>query len=259
MNASSKPAQYPAPTGAYKVFVKDKGLWQAHTTARLHISVGNPKHDGEKFYALTEWAAARFDHVTLIVSDTLQRHNIALTSGIDEDIAHIISRKQGDLWLARNQRAIQNLPHVTITRWDQWLNHPDYVETYNALFALYRNEPTVRQAITQKAEGFNTRHASDNDLQQASSAQIINTSIHYILEEVAAFAIMFADDESINIYPGDWFKDIFETVSDHNNSPLLESLAVTEYLRVDYVRNKSPFAIVGKTGVANDSGSIAAE
>lgn len=71
-------AQFPAAAGPYKVVLNSPSIWRDYSTCRLQISVGKPKHEGDKFFALTEWAAARFDKVYLIVSDTLQRHNLAL-------------------------------------------------------------------------------------------------------------------------------------------------------------------------------------
>lgn len=231
-NASS--IQYPPQTGPYKVFVKDKGLWQKHNIARLQISVGNPKHDGDKFFALAEWAAARFDHVVLIVSDTLQRHNIALQHKFDVEKAYDISLKQGDYWLAQNRKALDILPSKTITRWNDWINHPDYRDAYNALCALYANNANIRSTIDSKACEFAQRR-----IEGCSESALLETSIQYILEEVPAFALMFRSERAIDVYPGDWFNGIFEVLRNINDIPFLNGFEKAECLRVDFVRNKT--------------------
>lgn len=73
--------QYPPPSGSYKVLSLGKSTWQGQDNVRLFISIGSLKTDGEKLFALTEWATARFDRVTFIIGDTLQRHNVAINAG----------------------------------------------------------------------------------------------------------------------------------------------------------------------------------
>lgn len=230
---SSKAIQYPAQTGPYKVFVKDKGLWHSHDTARLQISVGNPKHEAEKFFALTEWAAARFNKVILIVSDTLQRHNISYYKNIDADQAYALSLKMGDYWLAKNKKSIDILPNKIVTRWDDWITNPSYESIRNLLQAEYDKGAHLREAIDQKAIEFSSRQAGHN------SPAITSVSVQYILEELAAFALMFDHNRAIDIYPGSWFKDIFDVI-ERSDTALADSFSQAECLRVDFVRNKPP-------------------
>lgn len=238
MNAF-KQIQYPPQTGPYKVFVKDKGLWKTHHDARLQISVGNPKHDGNKFFALAEWAAARFDHVTLIVSDTLQRHNIGFHGNYDEQRAYEVSLAQGDYWLSQNREALDVLPNKTVTRWNDWLNHPEYIAAHTVLKSLYENREDVRNAIKKKAQDFSERHIGSL-AKEFSSERLMETSVNYILEEVAAFSLMFRTTKAIDIYPGAWFKDIFDVLKEIETEPLLSGFQSAECLRVDFVRNGLP-------------------
>lgn len=246
MNASKKHLQFPAPTGAYKVFVKDKGLWQKFSHARLHISIGNPKHDGEKFYALAEWAAKRFERITLIVSDTVQRHNITLRTGRNASEARALALHMGDQWIMRNTPAIELFSNVEITRWDDWLDQPAYEPIYDALLETFATDANLRATIRAKAIAFTKREKQidDNNL----AFQAVNTSITYILEEIAAFALMFSKDNAVDVYPGEWFNDIFVAVSERNISPLLTSLEDVHCLRVDFTRNKQ--------AVGNDNSAL---
>lgn len=238
-NASKKNLQYPSQTGAYKVFVKDKSVWQNHSVARLQISVGNPKHTGDKFFALTEWAAARFDQVILIVSDTLQRHNIAVEHDITLDEAYQVSVLAGQRWLKENKAALDNLSpsQRVITMWDEWMMHPQYAETLKEVRGVYENSDIVRQTVNEKAQSFCMRSASEQSIAQCRDFE---SSVTYILEEVAAFAVMFKETRAVDIYPGAWFKEVFEAIV-HVQGGIGSMVGFTDVscLRVDFVKNKA--------------------
>lgn len=135
--------QYPPPTGFYKVCVNNRADWQSHDTARLQISVGsNPKYEGDKFFAALEWCANRFENTILIVSDTLQRHNHALPA----PAAWKASRLEGDRWLWRNQKALACF-NPSITRWDEWLNHPLYPTARKQVNRLVQGSEYVREEL----------------------------------------------------------------------------------------------------------------
>jgi len=233
MSNSKKSMQYPPQTGPYKVFVKDKGLWRNYNTARLQISVGNPKHDGDKFFALTEWAAGRFDKVILIVSDTLQRHNLAQDKEIDMKDAYDVALLEGQIWLRDNKAAIENIPSAkrVLTVWDDWMSHPDFASTHAEIKNIYLTEDSVKYSVLEKAENFWARHDFKGT---------IDTSVSYILEELAAFAIMFKESSAIDIYPGPWFKEIFESIVRVSSSDLLTGYKDAACLRVDFTRNQTP-------------------
>lgn len=242
-NASKKNIQYPPQTGAYKVFVKDKSVWQDHSVARLQISVGNPKHTGDKFFALTEWAAARFDRVILIVSDTLQRHNIAVEHDITLDEAYQVSVLAGQRWLKENKAALDNLApsQRVITMWDEWIMQPDYVGTLKEVQGLYQTVPTVRQMVDEKAVSFCQRPTSEDSIAQCRT---LESSVTYIIEEVAAFAVMFKETRAVDIYPGAWFKEVFEAIAQApESSERMSGFTNTACLRVDFTRNRRELPI----------------
>ncbi len=68
----------------------------------------------------------------------------------------------------------------------------------------------------------------------------INTSVAYLLEEIAAFAVMFKETKAVDIYPGTWFKEIFGTlVESGQGSDRLSGFADVACLSVDFVKNKA--------------------
>jgi tRNA-dependent cyclodipeptide synthase len=232
---------YPPASGPYKVVLKSRSNWRDFPACRLQISVGRPKHEGDKFFALTEWAAARFDKVWFIVSDTLQRHNLALEMGITLDEAYKVAQIKGREWLRDNARAINNIPahRRIITLWDDWMTHPDYAATRIDINALYANNIFFRASVDEKAEEFCTRRAEDGSIIHDRTDKAMATSVRYILEEVAAFAIMLREQPVLDIYPGEWFKAMFELLAVTTHNPLLSGFAGSAFLSVDYKTNKS--------------------
>jgi tRNA-dependent cyclodipeptide synthase len=223
--------QYPAQTGPYKVHVKDKARWQNHNVARLQISMDNLKHQGAKFAALTEWAANRFDKVIVIVSDTLNRHNIIQNYDMNDKLAYEVSKAIGDNWLEANQGALDNIPEdkIEIKRWDDYLQHEKFDDTRALLSDMYHmGDKGFKEAVCKKSDFFCQRNG------QVGSAFARMSSNAYILEELACFAIMFEEDKAI-----DWFEDIFEEIKKVNRSKLLESFQSAECMRVDFTKNKS--------------------
>jgi len=245
-NQRQQIAHFPAATGPYKVVLNSPSIWRDYSICRLQISVGKPKHEGDKFFALTEWAAARFDKIYLIVSDTLQRHNLALEMGIDLSEAYTVAQTKGHEWLRDNKRAIDNIPthRRIITMWDDWMSHAEYAETRIAINVLYTHSPLFKAAIDAKADEFCRRQADNGSIVHDSRPEAFETSVRYILEEVAAFGIMLRQQPVLDIYPGHWFKDIFDVLAQTSKLPLLSGFGQPAFINVDYKTNKgaiSPF------------------
>ena len=75
----------------------------------LLISVGQPYHESDKFKATIELVGRKFKSCTLMLADTLQRHNISAQEGISEQEAYQTSLERGDAWLYRNKNAVESL------------------------------------------------------------------------------------------------------------------------------------------------------
>lgn len=247
MKNSRKEIQYPQQTGAYKLCVLDRAIWQEYSHARLQISIGNPKHSGEKFFALAEWAEARFEHVTVIVSDTLQRHNLVLFSNINFEDATALSLKNGDDWINENKAALDLLPRKTISRWDEWLNHLDFSKTYQRICEIVLNDEYINSLVEEKVKLF-SRGKSQN-LNETFSQGMFKAARAYILEELAIFAIMLREGRAIDIYPGTWFKELFLALSKYSQEELMEGFPNAAYIKVDFVKNKFAQNRLGISGL----------
>ena len=220
---------YPPATGAYKVFIKGNSTWQGHTTARLQISMGNPKQDGEKLLAMTEWAAARFDKVVFVISDTLQRHNISLRHGVSLQDAHEIALIGGHEWMARNKKAIDSVPQRIVTLWDDWLAHPEYAASRRELNELYAKDQILQEAVAAKAFRFC----------KANDPVAMATSTEFLLEEIAAIAIMFRTPAA-DFYAGTWLNEIYAAIARLPASGLMDGFKNIYFTEVDFKRNQRP-------------------
>lgn len=229
--------EYPPASGPYKVFIIGKSNWRGFSTARLQISVGQPKHEKEKFYALTEWAAHRFDKVQLIVSDTLQRHNIAMEKGISLQDAYDVSMLVGQMWRRDNHAAISSIPaeKLEITMWNDWMEHPDYAPMSRALGDLFTSSPTFRAGVEKKAREFCDRRVQAGNAVYATESAY-QASVKYLMEELPAFGVMLKQERAVDIYPGAWMEELFSQIARSG----IEQLAVygeANYLHVDYKKN----------------------
>ena len=222
---------YPAATGAYKVFIKGKSTWQGHKIARLQISMGNPKQDGEKLLAMTEWAAARFDRVIFIISDTLQRHNIALRHGVSIKDAHEIAMIGGHQWMERNKKAIDAVPQRIVTLWDDWLAHPEYSASRLELNELYAKDQVLQEAVAAKAFRFCKSH----------DPVAMATSTEFLLEEIAAIAIMLRTPAA-DFYAGTWLHEIYAAIARLPASELMDGFKNIYFTEVDFKRNQNSIA-----------------
>lgn len=224
-----KSDQYPAPRGPYKVQV-NAGAWRDFPAARFQISMKNPKHAGAKFYAQCEWAAQRFGHVQLVVSDTLHRHNIMASHGAGPGIAWRLAERLGDSWMAENAEAIALLPSFEVTRWDQWLFHPDFAHVHAQVAAAARHG-AFAVALREFAHGF------VRGREGACAAH----SENYLVEEIAVFAIQSMERGMVDIRPGSPLKRILDLAAITPGMP--EGVRRINSVVVDFVRNGAYCAV----------------
>lgn len=194
--------QFPPQTGPYHLQVKNGAGWHDFDTARLHISVGQPYHEGDKFRAQAEWIRHRFDRAIVCVNDTLQRHNM-MFDGMSEERAADQSARLGAEWIERNKVALRILPAVAIHRWADWTARPDFAAEHERVKALYDGDADFRKAVDDEVLSFWQRRRKKTGLADDFRFDAFKThSTAYLLEETAAFFVMFKQDRAVDIYPG---------------------------------------------------------
>lgn len=153
----------------------------------LAISVGQASQEGDRLLGTLEKISANFKTCTILIADTLQRHNYEETH--DQEKAYQAAKKHGDIWLHTHQKYLDiiNFP-FKIIRWDQILNHPDYPTYLQKIDDLYATSDMFKDAVDQTAFNYACKHKRP-----------INKK--YILEECAQLLLMKNNIFNFLIYP----------------------------------------------------------
>jgi tRNA-dependent cyclodipeptide synthase len=228
--------QYPAPSGPYKVSLKNNVPWQGAPEVRLQISVGKAATEGDKFYALCEWAAARFPRAVVIVSDTLQRHNLQFESGLPPQAAWAESAALGSEWLVRNRAALSLLPEAHIMRWDTALAQAETAPAMARMRGLYETSAAVRSAVDTTVAAFWARQEQGGAFTLARQATFAEHSRAFLLEELAVFSWLCRRD-GVDAYAGSWLEGIFKALNAEAGT--FGTPFGKGWVQVDYTRNKA--------------------
>lgn len=234
--------QFPSQNGAYIVKVKPEqstDAWGDFKSARMQISVGQDYHEGDKLASEVEWCAARFDSVKICVNDTLQRFNTMFESNMNEDQAYKATHQEGTEWIKRNECLWNDYPHLSIVRWDEWRQKPEYKAAELKISFLYAGNPAFKLSIDDNViEIWNRRQKSQPHLYTPERfSRFFGLSKLYLLEEITAFSIMFEQEEAIDIYPGTtiFAATVFKGQQVFN-AP--SGLGKGHFCRIDFSRNK---------------------
>lgn len=230
---------YPGQTGKYKVVTLSGADWKQHRTARLDISVGQPYHEGEKFLAAVEWAKHRFSSVIVSVADSLQRYNIAFQEKVSPEEAETIALKRGEEWIERNAPFIQTLPAVEITRWNKWREHPAFSEKLQSVKEFYVDSRGFADSINANITSIWVRKVGTHPAFAPDHFdEFCALSREYLLEETAAFALMFQERKAVDVYPGSLLL-MWQFLEEQGAPEQLGSLKDGVFTRIDFRRNKS--------------------
>ncbi len=221
---------YPAPTGPYKLTItKGKG-WQEHSHCRIQMSLRNERYEGDKLFAVLEWASARFEKITFVLSDTLLRHNLMHELDIPEQEAYLQSKKMGNEWLERNS-FIHSFKNINIIRWDEYLNNTSFNKNFSATNNAYNTDCQLNQAVNEVVKNFWSRKKNNFGAYEIFAKQ----GVQYLLEELTVFGYMF-DNKAIDVYAGQWISGCIEALQ---NIDVIDSYNKAHYAEVDLVRNKA--------------------
>ena len=230
---------YPSQIGKYKVVTLSGADWKQHRTARLDISVGQPYHEGEKFLATIEWAKHRFSSVIVSVADSLQRYNIAFQEKISLEEAENIALKNGDEWIERHAPFIRSLPEFEITRWNQWLEHPGFSEKLHSIQEFYVNNRCFADCINANITSIWERKVGSHPAFIPDYFdEFAAFSRKYLLEETAAFGLIFKERQAVDIYPGSLLF-MWDFLEEQGAPEALSSLKNGYFTRIDFRRNRN--------------------
>jgi len=219
---------------SYKVRARGKWDWRLFDTVRMEISVGQPYHEGEKLKAAMNWARSNFPNQYIILGDTTQRYNIMFEEGLSETDARAKALQLGTEWLERNQ---EYLHYIKITRWDDWIAHPAYEETYRRIVDYYRKNQEFRSALMGATHEFWERQ----DIPEEKKELFFKNSERYLLEETSVFAVAYNELGGISAYPGG-FLELWEMFVESENNEIPEGLKKGYWARLQFNRQKPQVA-----------------
>ena len=139
----------------YKIQATHAVDWHGIDEACVSISMGNPNLTGCKLAALLQWVSGNFKSAVIDVADSLNRHHLT-HPGEDRMTAYRRSVTMGDQFLAENADLIAKnctIPH-RITRYDEWLHHPEYKETYREIVKTAGRRQVLRAALVADCKAY---------------------------------------------------------------------------------------------------------
>lgn len=174
-----------------------------HSDCLLTISVGQATHEEEIFDATIELINSSFASCTLLIDDSLQRHNMALNSMKDADYFYETSIKEGDLWLERNEKYYNKLTIPRrIFRWDRWLNHPKFHNQLNRVKAEINCDPTYKKVFDNSIEGFLKKyHSRLENPESFDWERARSLSYDFVIEECTALCLWPELQCHFEVYP----------------------------------------------------------
>lgn len=224
----------------YAVRVKRCPLWQDHSSVTFGMCMGNPNWEGPKFVALLEWASRHFSHINIALSDTLGRHNHTML-GVSSVKSMELAKKQGDLWLREHTPYLQQCEtSYEVFRWDQWLAHPDFMNTQTRYDHLAKNSQPFSAMIARAIEEYLERyHRKGISLPTDAHLHCYN----YLIEELAGTTLRAKTfGRSCRVYPSlepEWLA----FVRNHSISEFPMGLEQEYYVAVDFRKRTSALVL----------------
>lgn len=206
----------------YKVKVLSGATWRKFKSARLDISLQNPKQVGEKFEATLLWALNNFEHVEISLADTLQRHTFSADYNINLDKAYNLTLREGDMWLHYHDNIIKKF-NIPVVRWDDRIINPKFDLYCQMVRDLYLSDLAFKKLVNKDCNAFMLRRGYSEE----QRLLVLN----YILEEQAVFSMLSQKENSIGIYPG----SILGCYRGNDRPELFQN---TEFCKIDFLRNK---------------------
>lgn len=219
----------------YSVRVKTGAGWRAFDRVRLMISVGQPYHEGKKLQAVVDWINRNpnIREVHVSVNDLLQRHN-SLAAGMPEDQAANAALAAGTLWIERNADTLSKINAPTrTTRWEEWLNHPDFPRTSAALAAYADADILFDEALGADSHALAQRKSQRGE--KINLDRLVVHSRDYVAEELAVFAIQGHELPAAEVYPGSNLASAQHLVGKVLPEPIAV-LANRNFTRIDFAR-----------------------
>ncbi len=213
-----------------------------HSKAIVTISVGQPNHEGDKFYSTLLATNKQFSFARIMVCDSLQRYTMKITSPLSLGQLSLKSTKLGDEWIVRNLKYIEamTIPYK-ISRWNDWLNHSDFVDKFQLIENLYNEDISFKNSIYSTTHGFISRNS---ERLVVDKEQAYELSKDYLLEECAVMLILADEGYQFEIYPNqrnEALDYIYQTIIVKENKQLMQAVSI-KFKNINYTATNMELA-----------------
>lgn len=170
----------------------------------IPISLSNPNHYGKKFELILGWASQNYQEIIINIADSLYRHNY-LTEKNNENTAYKIAIKEGEKWITKHDKILQQYNIKEIYRWDKWINDVEFSKNAEIINHEYYHNKSFNEAINKTIKVFSERDIRKNKQNNFSKKQ----SLKFLLEEAAVYPIIGKQRKIDRVYPAqpqEWLK-----------------------------------------------------
>lgn len=170
----------------------------------LGISLKNTIFWEEGFEQILAWAADNFESCLIVVADYLHRHNeeILHRKGEQESIKSALDL--GKKYVEQLLPKLAKYPNkkFKIVHWQELVEQNAYQKSATILAELYLKNKKFKQSIDNSATHFILRQEEQDVILAVSQKEAIGLSVKYLLEEMAVFDMLVAQNWQVEIYPG---------------------------------------------------------
>lgn len=195
------------------------------TACRMCISVGARVYENGGLQIILEWILDRFEGCTVVVADTLQRHN--LPQSLSEAQREHRAMQNGDTWLLHHESTLGKFSHrIKIERWNNLLHRPTFFEHVQSIADAYEVYPAFREAVECDINSYLRR----KQVPPHTYLELRSGGQKYILEELAVIALLEATIPSVEVYPGAQLHacKVFKQLKLENATPYLSGVRFVE-------------------------------
>jgi hypothetical protein len=172
--------------------------------AVLGVSMTNEKCTGEYLAAIVKLIERRFkaDESVLLISDTLQRHNISYRTGRHVDDCYDDAKEMGDNWFEANKQTLREVLNagIKIVRWDDALTMMDVAGTNEFVSELVDMDDEFSAHMVDSVQMFLGRRDRD-DTGEYGSPKHLAVCERFVLEELGVIGAL-ASQFGYLLYPG---------------------------------------------------------
>ncbi len=154
------------------------------------VSVGQIQQEGDNFKAIIALVNKHFKECTIVIGDSLQRHNLNHQHQ-DSMQYYQISIAEGDAWIYRNQSAFSllTIPN-NIERWDTWRLHSQYQNKKKIILSRYDSDDIYKNAVDSTINDFICRIYKRNNINKTVAT---NNCFNYLIEELTILMLMMPE------------------------------------------------------------------